>query len=302
MSQDRLGLPPDGSGGPRPVRSAVAEAARLLAAAGVPTPRVDAEVLAAQALGVRRGALALRDRFTPAQAVEYDRLVRERARRIPLQHLVESAPFRMMDLAVGPGVFIPRPETELLVDWGLTVLTAGPAAPLVVDLCAGSGAIALAVAHERPGSRVYAVERARGALVWLRRNARLRVAAGDPRIRVVEGDVGDPAILSTLDGTVDLVLCNPPYVPESVAVPPEVAEHDPAEAVFAGPDGLAVIRTVVARAATLLRPGGWLGIEHDDTHGEAVPALLAAHGRYRDVADHRDLARRPRFATARMAD
>jgi release factor glutamine methyltransferase len=173
----------------------------------------------------------------------------------------------------------------------------------VVDLCSGSGAIALAVANEVPGARVYAVERSPAALAWLRRNAEARAAAGDTPIHVVEGDATDPDVLAGLDGTVDAVLCNPPYVPSAAAVPADVADHDPHDAVFAGADGLAVIRPVIARAAALLRPGGVFGVEHDDSHGSAVPALLRAHGCFADIEDHRDLAGRPRYATAaRVAD
>lgn len=211
-----------------------------------------------------------------------------------------TAAFRHLELAVGPGVFVPRPETELLAGWAITLIKQGAT---VVDLCAGSGAIALAVANEVPGARVYAVERSPDALRWLRRNAEARAAAGDTPIHVVEGDVTGPAVLADLDGTVDVVLCNPPYVPSGVAVPADVAEHDPYEAVFAGADGLDVIRPVIARAATLLRPGGVFGVEHDDSHGAAVPELLRADGRFQDIEDHRDLAGRSRYATAvRVAD
>lgn len=266
-------------------------ATQALAEAGVASPRADAELLAAHVLGVRRSRLPLAGRFTADQLVTYRRLVVGRVARVPLQHLTGSAPFRELELAVGPGVFIPRPETELLVEWGLSVLPPGEAT--VVDLGAGSGAIALAVATERPNARVYAVERDPSALAWLRRNV------SGHRVTVVEGDATDPATLSTLDGQVDLVLCNPPYVPDAVPVPPEVA-RDPREAVFAGPDGLAVIRPVIARAATLLRPGGWLGIEHDDSHGTTVPTLLAADGGFARITDHPDLAGRPRFTTARF--
>jgi release factor glutamine methyltransferase len=115
---------------------------------------------------------------------------------------------------------------------------------------------------------------------------------------VVAGDVTDPGALADLDGTVDLVLCNPPYVPAGTPVPPEVAGFDPYPAVFSGEDGLDLIRGLVPRVARLLRPGGWFGVEHDDTHGDAVPALLRADGRFEAIADHRDLAGRPRFATA----
>src|SRR5439155_16415680 len=140
-----------------------------------------------------------------------------------------------------------------------------------------TGAIALSVAREHPGARVFAVENQPGALEWLYRNA-----SGSP-VTVVEGDAADPATLSTMDGDVDLVLCNPPYVPAGTPVQPEVGEHDPYPAVFGGVDGLAVIRPVIHRAAALLRPGGWLGIEHDDSQGSAVPALLSGHGGFGDV-------------------
>jgi release factor glutamine methyltransferase len=277
------------------MRTVVADAAATLAEAGVDSPRVDAELLAAYLLGVPRARLALLADFD-GDLGRYRQLVRERASRVPLQHLVGSAPFRHLELAVGPGVFIPRPETEPLVTWGLATL-AGSArarpAPIVVDLCSGSGAIALAVAQECPAATVYAVERSRQALTWLRRN----VSRAGGGVAVVEGDAGESAVLSDLDGRVDLVLCNPPYVPEGVPVPPEVGRFDPAEAVFAGPDGLSVVRRVVDRAAALLRPGGGLGIEHDDGQGAVIVDLLRGAG-YRAVADHLDLAGRPRFATA----
>lgn len=281
---------------------AVVRAARVLAEAGVAAARAEAELLAAYVLDVPRGRLALADGFTPAQRERYAALVARRADREPLQHLTGRAAFRHLELAVGPGVFVPRPETELLAGWG--VEQAGTVAdPLVVDLCSGSGAIALAVAQELPSARVVAVEGSPAALPWLRRNAAERAAAGDRPIEVVAADVTAPDLLAGLAGRVDVLLCNPPYVPAEVAVPPEVARHDPAEAVFGGPDGLAVIRPVVARAAALLRPGGALGVEHDDTHGRTVPELLAADGRYTAVTDHPDLTGRPRFATAsRRAD
>jgi release factor glutamine methyltransferase len=282
---------------------AVARAAATLAAAGVVSPRVDAELLAAYVLGVPRSRLMLAGGLDPAHRARLDELVAARVRRVPVQHLVGRAGFRHLDLAVGPGVFVPRPETELLAGWGIAaaarIAAAGPVAePVVVDLCSGSGAIALAVANEAPVARVYAVERDTRALDWLRRNAADRVAAGDRPIEVLAGDVTDPGALAGLRGRVDVVLCNPPYVPEAAAVPPEVADHDPAQAVFGGADGLAVIAPVIALAATLLRPGGAVGIEHDAGHATAVPELLARNGRFAEIADHADLAGRPRFATA----
>ncbi|BCJ54481.1 release factor glutamine methyltransferase [Actinoplanes sp. NBRC 14428] len=269
----------------------LARAADRLAVAGVESPRVDAEVLAAHVLGIGRGRLLLVDTVRAGERRRFEELVERRAARIPLQHLLGTAAFRHLELAVGEGVFVPRPETELLAGWGIEHTAPGAT---VVDLCSGSGALALSIADEARPARVVAVERSPGALAFLRRNARTF-----PSVRVTEADVTRPDILPELHGRVDVVLCNPPYVPDGTAVPPEVADHDPAEAVFGGADGLTVIRPVIALAAALLRPGGAVGIEHDDTHAEAVPALLRADGRFTGVTAHDDLAGRPRYATAR---
>lgn len=275
----------------------IAAATRVLAGAGVASPRVDAELLAAHALGVSRSRLFTAPPPDAGQQAEIDRLVRGRAARVPLQHLTGTAPFYGHELEVGPGVFVPRFETELLVEWAALVVPERKTR--IVDLCGGSGAIAIAIKDKSTSREVYCVERSPAALRWLRRN----VARLAPDVRVVDGDVTDPATLRDLDGTVDLVLSNPPYVPEGAPVDVEVAEHDPHDAVFAGADGLALMPGLVARAADLLRPGGWLGIEHDDTHGESLPELIRATGRFAEVTDHRDLAGRPRFVTARrMAD
>jgi release factor glutamine methyltransferase len=269
----------------------LAAAAADLAQAGVESPRVDAELLVAHVLGVSRGRLLLIDSIRAEDLARFRELVMRRRERIPLQHLLGTAAFRHVELAVGDGVFVPRPETELLAGWGAGRTGAGA---VVVDLCSGSGAIAVAIADETRAGRVIAVERSAAALPWLRRNA-----SAYPMIEVVAGDVTDSDLLSELHGAVDVLLCNPPYVPDGTAVPPEVAEHDPAEAVFGGGDGLAVIRPVIELAAALLRPGGALGIEHDDVHGEAVPELLRADGRFDEVTAHDDLTGRPRYATAR---
>nr|WP_239132093.1 peptide chain release factor N(5)-glutamine methyltransferase [Actinoplanes durhamensis] len=274
------------------VSKALTDATAVLAAAGVESPRVDAEWLAAHVLEISRGRLLLVDAMRPDELHRFTTLVAERARRIPLQHLLGTAAFRHLELSVGDGVFIPRPETELLAGWGIDRTAPGA---VVVDLCSGTGAIALSVADESKAAEVYAVERSPVALSFLRRNA-----AAFPAVRVVEGDVTDPALLAALAGRVDVLLCNPPYVPEGTPVPPEVADHDPAEAVFGGADGLSVIRPVIALAATLLKSGGHVGIEHDDVHGDAVPELLRADGRFTEVAAHPDLTGRPRFATARL--
>jgi release factor glutamine methyltransferase len=278
------------------------EATATLADAHLASPRVDAEILAAFVLGVRRGQLAGAMDLSLAQLDRFRTLVDERATRIPLQHLTGTAPFRHLELAVGPGVFVPRPETEVLVEWGLRWLRTTPGAlaadhAIVVDLCSGSGAIAASIAVEAPGTRVYAVERDAAALRWLHRNT------DGLAIDVVEGDATAAATLKDLDGTVDLVLCNPPYVPEIGAsgLPPEVTEHDPRPAVFGGRDGLDVIRPLIGRVAALLRPGGAFGVEHDDTHAYVVPTLVQADGRFAEAELHHDLAQRPRFTTARRA-
>jgi release factor glutamine methyltransferase len=269
------------------VRAAVAAAASRLAAAGVASARVEAELLAAHVLGVSRSRLPLAGPLTESQRTRLTELAERRAAtRMPLQHLIGTVGFGRRELLVGPGVFVPRPETELLAEWAI-----GVGGSVVVDLCAGSGALALAIADALPDARVYAVESAASALEWLRRNA------SGTLVEVVAGDATDPAVLADLDGTVDLVVTNPPYVPEGTPVPPEVSEHEPPEAVFAGADGLAVIRPLIRRAAALLRPGGRLGLEHDESHDLAD--LLRPW--FTEIADHRDLAGRPRFVTARKA-
>lgn len=284
----------------QPLRLAISEAAQILADAGVDSPRVDAELLAAHVLGVERGRLPLIPLVDPPVIDQLHKLVRTRASRIPLQHIIGWAPMGAITVEVGPGVFVPRPETELLLEWALKAV-AGVSAPLVVDLCTGTGALALGIAQARPDAVVHAVELDSQALAWTRRNADTRALAGDTPIRLHSGDATDPTLLSDLDGSVDLVVCNPPYVPEGTAVQPEVGVHDPHHAVFSGADGLDVIRHVVSAAARWLKPGGVVGIEHDDTQGESVPALLSARRVLTDVADHLDLAGRPRFATARRA-
>lgn len=271
----------------------IAEATESLAAAHVPSPRVDAELIASFVLGIPRGRLFTAPDLNPGQLTRFRELVRARATRIPLQHLTGTAPFRHRLLHVGPGVFVPRPETELLVDFALTVL-APLTAPRVVDLCSGTGALAAAIATEHPGAQVWAVEHDPHAVEWLRRNVI------DLPVTVTVGDATDPATLAELDGTVDLVVSNPPYVPDigAAGLPPEVTDHDPHVAVFGGTDGLDVIRPLIPRIAALLRPGGAFALEHDDTHAYVVPTLVDRDGRFTGLALHHDLARRPRFTTA----
>jgi release factor glutamine methyltransferase len=269
-------------------------AADVLREAGVASPERDAELLLAHVLDVPLGRLVLVDDVSPAQQEQYDALVARRAAREPLQHLTGSAAFRHVELLVGPGVFVPRPETELLAGWAIDAV-AELDAPVVVDLCTGSGAIARAVADEVPDARVHAVELDEGAFAWAERN----LAGTGVDLR--HGDFA--TAFEDLLGTVDVVVCNPPYIPlwawESVAV--EARDHDPHLALYSGDDGLDAIRVLSVRAALLLRPGGVLGFEHADAQGELAPAVLRSAGRWADVADHRDLAGRPRFTTARLA-
>jgi release factor glutamine methyltransferase len=272
-----------------PVHDSVRAAAGEPAAAGVPSPQFDAEELAAFSLGVQRKDLWRASGVGP----EFAAYVRRRAAREPLQHITGRAHFRHLTLAVGPGVFVPRPETEVVVE-AATAATAGIAAPVVVDLGTGSGAIALSVAHELPGARVHAVEADPGAYAWAARNA----AGTGVDLRL--GDMADA--FPDLDGTVDVVVSNPPYIPVGALVrDPEVATHDPALALWSGPDGLDAVRVVERVAARLLRAGGTVVVEHADLQGESAPAVFVGTGRWTGVADHRDLAGRDRYLTARRA-
>ena len=278
--------------GPVPARTLVREASVRLADAGVASPDHDAAELLAHVLGTTRSQLVLIDDVEPVAQEQYDALIARRAAREPLQHLTGSAAFRHVDLLVGPGVFVPRPETELLAGWAIERLEGKSVA---VDLCTGSGAIAASLADEAPWARVHAVELDPMAHHWASRN--LAGTTVDLRL----GDMADA--FPDLDGTVDVVTCNPPYIPleafESVA--PEARDHDPSLALWSGQDGLDAMRVLERTAARLLRPGGWVGAEHADVQGESAPAVLTATGAWTDVRDHRDLAGRARFTTARLA-
>lgn len=280
----------------QPLRLAILEAARILADAGVPSPRVDAEELAAHVLGVRRDRLALPPLADTGDIERLRKLVEQRAKRIPLQHILGTAAMGSIEVAVGNGVFVPRPETEQLLDWALRRIAEVPQ-PLVFDLCTGSGALGLAIAHERPDARVCALELDKVALAWARHNADACAAEGDRRVELYAGDVSNPRLFTEFDGMADLVVCNPPYIPEGAELDPEV-RHDPTQALFAGADGLEVIRSVVRVAARLLREGGALAIEHDDSNGDGVAGLLSARRVLTEVTGHTDLAGKPRFVTA----
>ena len=208
------------------LRVAILGATRTLDAAGVPSARVDAEELAAHLLGVSRTKLGLQPLVETEFVERYTALVDRRAQRIPLQHILGTAALGPVTVQVGPGVFIPRPETEVLLEWAVAAI-ADVVTPVVVDLCTGTGAIALAIATRRPDATVYAVERAPGALAWARRNADLHATQGGTPIRLRGGDLTDERLLADLDGTVDLVTANPPYVPDGTAVEPEVVRSRP---------------------------------------------------------------------------
>ena len=285
------------------VAQALRWAAARLTAAGVDSPQWDAEQLAAHVLGTKKSELPRHFELDAAQHSEFVDLVIRRASRIPLQHLTGSVGFRHLELAVGAGVFIPRPETEVVAGFAIDALNAaGLPGPVVVELCAGSAAIALSIAQEVRGAQVHAVELDEQALEWARRNADARVRAGDPAVRLHHGEAR--GALPALDGRVDCVVANPPYVAEHELdeVDPEVRDHDPRHALVAGPDGLDVIHDVVVTAARLLRPGGLLVIEHSDRQAETAPAVLAGASGWRDIADHPDLTGRPRFVTALRED
>ncbi len=286
------------------LRDAVAQATAELADAGVPSPGADAVTLAAFVLGVPTGEvhrqLVLQTALDAGSRDRYARLVAQRAARVPLQHLTGVAGFRRLELRVGPGVFVPRPETEVLVDLALSALRdpSAPVTPVVVDLCTGSGAIALAVKDEHPAARVHAVELSEAALRWARANR-------DRLGLVVDLRQGDArTACADLVGAVDVVTSNPPYIPPgAVPVDPEVRDHDPELALYGlGEDGLEVPRGVAARAAALLRPGGVLLMEHADVQRDAVLAALRAEPVWRDVTDHEDLTGRPRVVRAVRAD
>ena len=277
---------------PSSLREAISNATSTLREAGVASPEVDARLLAAHLLGLRPVELMFAE--PPAGfECDYAQLVARRAAREPLQHITGSAPFYGVELAVGPGAFIPRPETEVLAHWAVQMLDDAPSAPTVVDLGSGSGALAIAVARAVPAATVYAVERSHEAREYLRRN----VEEHAPQVRIVAGDMTDPHLLAELAGSVDLVVSNPPYVPESPELQVEVYA-DPHEAVFSGTDGMAAIRGLVPVAQRLLRDGGALGIEHDDTTSVQVQDVVAAGG-FGDIRVVKDLAGRARFVTAR---
>lgn len=280
----------------------IALATARLAEAGVESPRADAELIAAHVHKVKRGELQL------VPDSEFDATfwadIARRANREPLQHIIGRAYFRYLELDVGPGVFVPRPETEVLTGWAIDRLREMDVAdPVAVDLGTGSAAIALSIAQEVPRATVHAVEADPLARSWAERNitryvdsytaGRVLLHAGD----FVSGQA-DLAELAGLAGTVDLVVSNPPYIPVGAVVAPEAAEYDPPAALWSGTDGLDAIRAVERVARWLLRPDGVVAVEHSDRQGAPVYWIFSEEAGWRDTRNHKDLTSRDRFVTA----
>jgi release factor glutamine methyltransferase len=289
------------------LKDALAHAQHRLLEAAVPSPAADAHLLAAHALGIPRRDLARRVVLgyvlDSAESARLDNLVEQRADRVPLQHLIGTTGFRNLELAVGPGVFIPRVETELTAGLAIEAairLVDGGQDPLVVDLCTGSGAIALAVADEVPQARVVAVELDPDAVAWAAKNVEQLKLTDRVDLRAGDAVRADSHVLADLTGMVDVLVANPPYIPpDAEPTEPEVRDHDPALALYGGgDDGLATARGVIAAASRLLRPGGVFVMEHGDRQGPATRALVSGPG-WCDVATQRDLAGRDRALIAR---
>ncbi|WP_432557916.1 peptide chain release factor N(5)-glutamine methyltransferase [Granulicoccus sp. GXG6511] len=267
----------------------------VLTLAGQPSPQADARILLAHAMGLTLAELFTAPSPDVAQTAAYTTALHQRADGIPLQHITGEAWFRTVRVEVGPGVFLPRPETEVMT--GLAIervraLQEEGREPLVVELCAGSGAISLAVAVEAPGCRQVAVELSGEAYAYAARNL-----AGTG-VDLIQGDMADA--LPGLTGQVDVVICNPPYVPLDayLGVTEEVRKHEPPLALFSGADGLDALRVLSVTGARLLRPGGWLCAEHAEVQAESAPAVFVDQGSWAAVRDHEDLTGRPRFLTA----
>ena len=266
-----------------------------LSAAGF--AEVEAEILLAHTLGISR--MDLHNPLTVENALAaigdmaiveetFWKLLDRRCAHEPLQYLTGVAYFRHLEIKVGPGVLVPRPESELLVESVLTYIEKLSGAVSVVDLGSGSGALALAIATEAPHTHVIAVEKSPEAIYWLKEN----VSFIDEKVRILESDVA-----TALDGVkCDVVIANPPYVPDSQELPRDVAEHEPAIALFGGPDGMKAPRLFISTASRLLKEGGFLAIEHHEEQGLAIADVLSAD--FTDILLHQDLTGRPRFTTA----
>jgi release factor glutamine methyltransferase len=266
-----------------------------LSAAGIDP--LDAEHLMAYALGISRmdlhNPVIVEDRlagFEDLTILEetFWKLLDARASHEPLQYLTGVAYFRYLDIQVGPGVLVPRPESELLVQSVLDHCQKLSGIISVVDLGSGSGALSLAISTENPHTRVIAVEKDPEAIEWLKKN----VSRINEQVRIVESDVVD-----ALEGvSCDVVIANPPYVPDNQELPRDVADHEPSIALFGGPTGLDIPGRFIDTAARLLKSGGFFALEHTEDQGPAIASLLEEN--FADIVLHRDLTQRPRFTTA----
>jgi release factor glutamine methyltransferase len=277
---------------------ALAKASAAFTEAGIETPEIDAQLLAAHVLGSSRGSiqsdLIVGRELTEDELQEFEALATKRAERLPLQHLTGKGYFRNLELKVGKGVFIPRPETESVAELAIQALRAIPGEPIAVDLCTGSGAIAIAMATEVPNSKVYAWELNPESESYLREN----IAAYGNAVNLTMGDIADDSEFTELIGKVSVVISNPPYIPVG-AIPRdiEVREHDPALALYGGEDGMDVMHVVSRRALELLVPGGFLVVEHADNQAGVVADLLVEGG-WKQVRSHKDLSGRDRAVSA----
>lgn len=265
--------------------------------AGIESFQADAEILLGHVLDISRGQLQVKaisgEELSESEEQKYLELVQKRSERFPLQHITGVAYFRQLELKVGPGVFVPRFETESVTQLAVDALRAVPKEnPIAVDLATGSGAIALSLAVEVPNALVFAVELSEDALVYTREN----FAKYAPHATLVQGDLADA--FPDLDGQVDVLVSNPPYIPdEMIPIYPEVHLHDPSMALYGGADGLDLVRKVEISAKRLLREGGVLIIEHADMQGDAIRELILSLG-WRQCSTHKDLAGRDRATTA----
>ena len=301
------------------IRDILVDSQRRLSNAGIESASTESAELLAHVLGVPRNRLFMQDSIDEEDRVAFERLLAKRLNRIPLQHITGTAPFRRIELKVGPGVFIPRPESELVAEAAIRFLRECEN-PIAVDLCSGSGAIALSLALEVPGARVVGVELSADSFVWLQQNVNRFDCEIPVEIHQVDATDFTASVFFELAGKCDVVTCNPPYIPiDMTPRDPEVRIHEPAVALYGGSDGLDVIRGIVNTAAMLLKSGGLLVVEHADVQGaeagdaSVVNLLEQAHldeelttyvrgilgePLFAEVTDRLDFNQRPRFSMA----
>lgn len=283
-------------------RAMLVDAENQFKNAGIDSARVDAEILLAHVLGISRSGISLLMELTDEQRREFEKLCQLRQSRVPLQHLTGEQGFRRLVLKVGKGVFIPRPETELLVESILREL-ADIDNPKLIDFCSGSGAIAIALATELINCEVTAVEFSPEAFEFLRMNVAAQheaIAKNNSKIEILNIDLTEADFP---EGSFDAVVANPPYIPlEMVPKDPEVALHDPPVALFSGSDGLDLIRVIAEKASKLLKPGGFVGIEHSELQGDkelGVPGILKAKNVFEKITDRNDFNGLSRYTVAK---